>query len=626
MCNLSSRAPEAYYMSKWLPRLQLRDCLACAVVLVCFTLEYWVRLLEDWRTVWEVLYASSILVPALGVCLLVGAAVAWAMRGQRLWIRATAATVTASLLTPVLITQVVVGRAPSLNLSTVPIWITAVALALICWRISSAERGLWGIVGAAAAFSLGMTIRNYVTNADHHDMTVFVQAFVSTLHHGRFFYSAMEGGTHFGHHNSPILFLLLPVYALGRGYGLLAVQSLAVASSAIPLAMILARKGIERTPTNLFCSGYLFLPMIMGPTLRGFHELPLALPLLLWALYFFEEKRAGPFYLFAGLSLLVRENLPFVIAMFAPYAYFRRRSWHWVVLPAIIAAFWAWFSFVVVFGTYAPQGIFRTVAGSNHAWLGSGPKDAVNYLLQDPKQVMSHLLLPMNRMYLGQLLGWFGSIIPLGGLHSILAIPDVAIVCLASGAGPPVRRLDWHYHVIATSMLTVACASVLQGLTSRCRLSRTVMVFAALVFCILSFGAAFDWVPPLTRVEVSAEQRQARALVSARIPASASVALPPGLLLALSDPHWNAVRATKNRCMGRSPVEWVVTHPTDRWIGSDPVSPEHLQDAGYAPVAWVLPYTIWRRLGGSVTDSLTPGNEGEAQSSEVGPRISDRGL
>ncbi len=579
-------------MSKWLPRLQSRDCLACAAVLVCFTLQYWLEILEDWKASWEIVYGSSVLVPALGVCLFVAVVVAWVMRSHQLWTRVTAATVAAFLPTPLVISELLVGKAPSPHLDTVPIWIAAVALALICWKISAAERGLWAIVGVAAALSLGITLRNYAINADHHDMAVFVQAFVSALSHGRFFYSGLEGGSHFGHHNSPILFILLPVYALSGGYGLLALQSLAVASSAIPLSMILSRKGIDRTVTNLLCSGYLFLPMIMGPTLRAFHELPLALPLFLWAFYFFEKKGAGPFYLFAGLSLLVRENLSFVIGMFAPYAYCRRRSWHWVALPAIIAAFWAWFSFGIVFGTYAPQGIFHTVAGSNHAWLGSGPKDAAKYFFQHPAQVVHRFLLPRNRIYLAGLLGHFGNIIPLGGLNSVFAIPDVAVNCLADWEGPPVRRLDWHYHVLATSMLAVAFASVLQALKSRLWLSRSVLVFAALVFCTFSFRAAFDWVPPLTVVTSSAEQRRARALVSARIPASARVALPPGLLLALSDPHWNAVRATKG-WMGPHPPEWVVTHPTDQWR-EDPVSPEYLQDMGYAPAAQVFSYRIWR--------------------------------
>lgn len=609
MSNLSLRSPRTGSISTRLPRIQSRDYLACGLVLACFTLPYWLGLLRLWKTAWELVYAASIVVPAAGMWLFIAAMVAWVLRGHRLLVRATVAMVTGSLAAPLISAQLAVGESPSLHFGNARTWVTAIALTLACWRIASAKKGLWIILGVAAAFSLGVTIRNYVTDADHHDMAVFVQAFVSTLQQGKFFYTAMEGGSHFSHHNSPILFFLLPVYAISKGYGLLAVQSLAVVSSAIPLSMILIRKGIDRTSANLLCSGYLFLPMIMGPTLRGFHELPLVLPLILWALYFFEEEKAGPFYLFAGLSLLVRENLPFVIGMFAPFAAWRRRSWHWVILPLMLGVFWAWFSFAVVFDTYSPKGVFRTVAGSNHAWLGSGPGDAVSHMVRHPKHVLSQLLLPRNRRYVGQLLSWFGYIIPLGGPHSMLALPDVALVCLADYGGPPVRRFDWHYHVIPASMLTVAFASVLQGLTRRRRLSRSVMVFAALVFCALSFRTALDWLPPLTRVGTSAEPRQARAAVSAYIPPGASVALPPGLLLALSDPHWNAVRATKDRCSGMNRVEWVVSHPRDSWAGFDPVSPKDLQDAGYEPVAHVLSYTIWRRHGEPRTVVPTRGDE-----------------
>jgi hypothetical protein len=215
-----------------------------------------------------------------------------------------------------------------------------------------------------------------------------------------------------------------------------------------------------------------------------------------------------------------------------------------------------------------------------------------------PGDALAQVLHPRNRAYLSELLAYFGNLLPLGSLAAIFALPDVTINCLTRYDLPPVRHLDWHYHMLATALLTVAFASTLLGLARRFRLSRGVLVFAALLFCTVSFRGALDWVPPLLRVTATAEARAARATISARLPADARVALPPGLLLALADPHWNAVESG-SRSLAVTPPEWIVTSPNDAWP-DDPIQPEDLPRLGYTPVSRVLSYQIWRRG--------TPGN------------------
>ncbi|MCJ7469449.1 DUF2079 domain-containing protein, partial [Candidatus Bathyarchaeota archaeon] len=82
----------------------------------------------------------------------------------------------------------------------------------------------WFLVGLAIGvytltFSYFTIMKHYEFRSYAWDLGIFNQSFWTTLYEGRFFYNNVEllvnpSGSFFGIHFSPILFLILPIYAV----------------------------------------------------------------------------------------------------------------------------------------------------------------------------------------------------------------------------------------------------------------------------------------------------------------------------------------------------------------------------------------------------------------------------
>jgi uncharacterized membrane protein len=160
------------------------------------------------------------------------------------------------------------------------------------------------------------TFRTYI------DLGVFNQAFSSTLH-GHLFYETPDlaiipSGNFLGTHFAPLLFLLLPFYALHPGpETLLILQTPFIALGAVPIYLI-ARQLLEDERLCLYVAAiYLVNPAVLSLNLFDFH-LEAFLPFFLgMSFYFLMTKRWKPYSLFLGLSLITIEFASFIAAAMA---------------------------------------------------------------------------------------------------------------------------------------------------------------------------------------------------------------------------------------------------------------------------------------------------------------------
>jgi len=112
-------------------------------------------------------------------------------------------------------------------------------------------------------------------------------------------------------HADFILLLLLPFYALWQDPRmLLIIQSLALASAAVPLYLIARQKTQDAVFSSLIAAAYLLFPALHGVNMFDFHPLALVVPLLLWAMYFLETERWIAFSAMLALSFLTGEQVP----------------------------------------------------------------------------------------------------------------------------------------------------------------------------------------------------------------------------------------------------------------------------------------------------------------------------
>lgn len=154
------------------------------------------------------------------------------------------------------------------------------------------------------------------------DFGIFVQMFHS-MRQGLGMVTTLERNTlmsHFSVHFSPIYYLFLPFYAVfPAALTLLILQVLTTAASIVPAYLLCREKGLSKAMTGLFCAALLFSPVLGGGCLYDLHENCFLPVLLLWLFYFFGRGKYFPAFLFAALTMCVKEDAPVYLAFAALY-------------------------------------------------------------------------------------------------------------------------------------------------------------------------------------------------------------------------------------------------------------------------------------------------------------------
>ena len=144
------------------------------------------------------------------------------------------------------------------------------------------------------------------------DLGIFTQSLAGFLH-GRPLFNTVEWqlygvSNHFGVHFQPILFLLVPIFALfPSAKTLLVIQSIALGSSVL-LAYLLAKKVLDERLAIVLTAPYAFNSSLIGINLFEFHPVSLAVPLFLLAAIFLVDGRERAFILTSVLLLSVKED------------------------------------------------------------------------------------------------------------------------------------------------------------------------------------------------------------------------------------------------------------------------------------------------------------------------------
>lgn len=196
-------------------------------------------------------------------------------------------------------------------------------------RLSSLERSDWAVITAvvtySAVFSYFTLLKNYDFTSYAADLGVFGQAFHTTVFDGKLFFYTVEqwmvpSGFYFGVHFSPILFTLLPIYALFPSTeSLLVAQSFLLALAAVPLyklsAIILRSKSIG----CIIAVSYLLYSPLQGANWFDFHP-QLFIPLMIFSMYYFWIKKSWALYsVCVLLGLMIEEHLVYIILLMALY-------------------------------------------------------------------------------------------------------------------------------------------------------------------------------------------------------------------------------------------------------------------------------------------------------------------
>jgi uncharacterized membrane protein len=255
------------------------------------------------------------------------------------------------------------------------------------------------VLGYVVFLSAVSLVRHFSFQSSAWDLGIFDQACFSTLS-GRLFYYTAElyanpGGSIFGVHFSPILFVVIPFYAILQNPAtLLVIQSAVVGAGAYPVFLISQHVLQNRKLSYYFALLYLVYPHIYGINIFDFHTDAFFVPLALFALYFFLKGDWKKYFVFVLLGLSTKE---FMAIVFAAYGVgqllterhdvvemirFRKHPSKKVIVAAmtiIVSAFWFVMARLIirVFNPAPPQGFAE---GSPWSLLGFSPLDPASWL------------------------------------------------------------------------------------------------------------------------------------------------------------------------------------------------------------------------------------------------------
>jgi uncharacterized membrane protein len=195
----------------------------------------------------------------------------------------------------------------------------------------------WLLIGLAitvytAIFSFFTIMKYYSFRTYAWDLGIFNQAFWTTVHDGKFFYNTPEllinpSGSFFGIHFSPILFVVLPFYAiLSTPETLLVVQSFVLALGTIPLYKLVMHTVKYRTAGLVFVSVYLLYPALEGINWFDFHVQSFLPLFFLSAMYFLEKQHWKGYFIFIFLSLICEEHATMIVLFIGLFVMIRHRN------------------------------------------------------------------------------------------------------------------------------------------------------------------------------------------------------------------------------------------------------------------------------------------------------------
>ena len=289
-------------------------------------------------------------------------------------------------------------------------------------------------------FYLSMLHTAYLTHAE--DFGIMDQALWNAAHGGLFHQTICNmisdtncagpaGVSRFAIHFEPILFIVLPIYALlPTSKLLLVMQIVVVASGAFP-AFWLARLRLRNEWAGVVIAAlYLLYPALQLAAIDIFHTVTFTCALLLFMLYFMYTGRTICLFLFAILAMACKEEIPAIIALCGLWSLMFQYRWRSGL--ALMALAFLWVSLAsTVMHLASPTG--QSLLSARYSTLGSDPIAVVHTLVAHPRAILSeHVLEPTHRMYLRTLLSPTGYVVLLVPWVLFLAFPSLALNLLSS--------------------------------------------------------------------------------------------------------------------------------------------------------------------------------------------------
>ncbi|MFH1093212.1 MAG: DUF2079 domain-containing protein [Candidatus Omnitrophota bacterium] len=302
-------------------------------------------------------------------------------------------------------------------------------------------------------------------------------------------YSSMLGVNFLGHHAHFILFLFAPLYFFFQTpLFLLFMQIVFLAICAYPIFMI-ASKELDQGLALSLVIAYLLYPAMGYTALYEFHVPVFATAFLTFMLYYFIKQDFRLFALFLSLSLLTQENIPLVIIPFGIFAFLKKRSMKWWLLPALGGSIW----FIAVVGQVMPYFNKNTVQFVTiYGHMGNSLPEIIGFIISRPLTVIKMMLSAQKVKFLFQL---FAPLCFFPLLDTHILISGLLFVQHLLSSRAPEYMIEYHYDAEILPFIFVSTVYGIKRFMNWPLIKRYLrpsvicaLILAVSITCAVSFG------------------------------------------------------------------------------------------------------------------------------------------
>lgn len=350
--------------------------------------------------------------------------------------------------------------------------------------------------------------------------------------HGHFFDNTIKTSTlssYFAGHFSPAIAVVAPLFWLWDDVrAMLLLQAGMLVLAGLPIYALFRDYGAWLALAVLLA--FYLNPWLHRANLQDFHTMLLATPLIALAVYGVLRQRYALAVLSLVATLLIKEDMGLVLALFGLYLliFQRGRAWPWGAALLVIGPAWLAAVTLLLIPSFAASGEYRILT-RRYAFLGGGPAEAIQTLLRDPLILAKQVLRKDKVLAIVQMLASMGFLPLLGGGLVLVGLPLIWYLQLSDDQA---LALLWQWH--AATYLPVFFGAIFVGfgrLPARGRhIATGVLLLASIVAFILD-GSALRL---LKEPGMDPERREVARSLIAQIPPEASVSAQDELLPHLS--------------------------------------------------------------------------------------------
>jgi len=376
-----------------------------------------------------------------------------------------------------------------------------------------AEATVLVLISVYVAVFSGFTILMYYTFKTYAwDLGIFLQALWTTVNRGQLFYYTIElpvnpSGSFFGAHFAPILFLVLPIYAVFQSpFTLLVLQSVVLALGAVPIYLIAKKHLGDRLSAVSLAAVYLTYPAVQSVNCFDFHTEAFIPLFFLMAFYYIDDKKWFKGLLFVVLTLSTIEFAPILIIFLGAYLALKeaftkdptersKSLLKRMLFPALLIAIAVITFFLAFFVIDTLNPIKSTGLPGNWTYWGSSLSGVFLNILTHPLEALAYMVTPIDKgFYILFLLAPL-LMLPIFTPEFLLAVPWLIAAPLSENA--LYYNIYFQYSAFAIGQLFIAFIFSVKRLSlfgndgrRNLKLQRTVIAFALVVTILFSVAVS----------------------------------------------------------------------------------------------------------------------------------------